>query len=393
MNDDRKVDGTDLAIWGSESASTSRADLNGDGKVDGSDLAVWQQNYAPIGLDGDSLVTWPVLESTKGKGGGATPRVADTCPVGHQGLFEDKEFGGILHNGARMRHPVLGSFMQRDPLGYGDGTNLYQLLRSLPISGLDPKGLKRLAYTYRHQSVVAGAHSRAEANSFELMWLPLPIPVPLPSDRTVATLDDYALERETFTAAKNLLSHHGIDIAELPPPNGYFHPQVVTISEFEIRNYKVMKYTERQLDYFDIDWEEEWDWIGDIGIGADDVIVYVPGIVGLQGREIALAAHWEKYHVIAFSRKHFPRLGLHERGPILAHEILHHFLKNTINPGSGDPAHDTEGIMAPDAGRVVIAGFRTPSTELGRKTVCALKALGIEDADIEPHYRMDQRNK
>jgi RHS repeat-associated protein len=41
----------------------------------------------------------------------------------------------------REYHPTLGRWVQRDPVGYHDGMNLYEYVGSNPIIGLDPKGL------------------------------------------------------------------------------------------------------------------------------------------------------------------------------------------------------------------------------------------------------------
>lgn len=41
---------------------------------------------------------------------------------------------------AAYQHPQLGRFMQRDPLGYRDGANLYEPVRSSPILRRDPRG-------------------------------------------------------------------------------------------------------------------------------------------------------------------------------------------------------------------------------------------------------------
>ncbi len=57
---------------------------------------------------------------------------------GHQGLLHDEETG-LVYNRARMLHPRLGRFMQRDPLGYVDGFNLYegQVRRQMNIFSRD----------------------------------------------------------------------------------------------------------------------------------------------------------------------------------------------------------------------------------------------------------------
>ncbi len=60
--------------------------------------------------------------------------------IGHQGLHHDTATG-LVYNRARMLAPVLGRFMQRDPMGYVDGMNLYGNVRSNPLENLDPTGL------------------------------------------------------------------------------------------------------------------------------------------------------------------------------------------------------------------------------------------------------------
>lgn len=62
------------------------------------------------------------------------------CDVGHQGLFFDKEFG-LYYNRARMLHPTLARFVQRDPMEYETGANLGEYTGSSPVSSVDPTGL------------------------------------------------------------------------------------------------------------------------------------------------------------------------------------------------------------------------------------------------------------
>jgi len=59
--------------------------------------------------------------------------------IGHQGLLYDVE-SGLIYNRARMLHPVIGRFMQRDPLGYVDGMSVYAYYAGMN-GGVDPYGL------------------------------------------------------------------------------------------------------------------------------------------------------------------------------------------------------------------------------------------------------------
>jgi len=62
-----------------------------------------------------------------------------TNPLGHQGLRHDAATG-LIYNRARMRDPIRSRWMQRDPLGYVDGANLYAAYHLL-IGSVDPSGM------------------------------------------------------------------------------------------------------------------------------------------------------------------------------------------------------------------------------------------------------------
>jgi RHS repeat-associated protein len=60
--------------------------------------------------------------------------------IGHQGLRHDATTG-IIDNRMRQLHPMLGRFLQYDPMRYFDGANLYQYCSLNPIVFHDPSGL------------------------------------------------------------------------------------------------------------------------------------------------------------------------------------------------------------------------------------------------------------
>ncbi|NCA78377.1 MAG: RHS repeat-associated core domain-containing protein, partial [Alphaproteobacteria bacterium] len=68
--------------------------------------------------------------------------------MGNRYLYTGREWEPEIrtyHYRARMYHPGLGRFLQRDPIGFGDDFNLYRYVKNSPVNFVDPWGLEALA--------------------------------------------------------------------------------------------------------------------------------------------------------------------------------------------------------------------------------------------------------
>ena len=83
----------------------------------------------------------------------ANYQLLTTSATGNRILFTGREYdaetcpssggAGLYHYRARAYSPLLGRFMQRDPIGYVDGMNLYGYVNCRPLGLTDPLGLAK----------------------------------------------------------------------------------------------------------------------------------------------------------------------------------------------------------------------------------------------------------
>ena len=89
-------------------------------------------------------------DATGGTGGeGAWIRTADAAShFGNPFMWTSQRYDqtvGLYHFPFRSYSPELGRWMQRDPLGYVDGVNMYEYVGSMPTAFGDPTGLTSVA--------------------------------------------------------------------------------------------------------------------------------------------------------------------------------------------------------------------------------------------------------
>jgi len=120
------IDGNDERLY-----YTGDANMNVTALVNTSGNVVERYAYDPYGE-----VT--VLDADWSADADGASDVANT--VLFAGYRYDPETGLYLVR-RRVYHPTLGRWVQRDPIGYGDGVSLYVYVQACPIAGADPLGL------------------------------------------------------------------------------------------------------------------------------------------------------------------------------------------------------------------------------------------------------------
>lgn len=80
---------------------------------------------------------------------------------------------GLMYYRARYYDASLGRFINRDPIGYGDGMNPYLYVGGNPVLYLDPSGLEKWSFVKQDGADIDGVVTDEEIEDYTQRWLGL----------------------------------------------------------------------------------------------------------------------------------------------------------------------------------------------------------------------------
>gem|GEM_PF-4128412 len=165
---------------------------------------------------------------------GASP--AAPAAFGYTGQRIDAEAGGLYHYRARHYSPVLGRFLQPDPIGFAGGPHLYGYVGNDPLNLVDPAGLAatraaaQIAQQVARQQIAA---QQAVAQATNARIAATVQPTAPPSSNVVLASDkkkndvqsDIRRGMRQERPSESLESGRGIQILQTPIPLVPFRPR------------------------------------------------------------------------------------------------------------------------------------------------------------------------
>lgn len=262
---------------------------------------------------------------------------------------------------------------------YTDGMSLYQYVRSNPIVGLDPTGLKAVGGRYKieyHRRFVVGGLKANLDESGRFMseggyWV---WPDQSRSDEgkkrfgVTVNVEAYPVQfmrwisfQTTWSQAEKYFQKIGVDLTGLGGPDLW--------PEFLYKDGGG-----KMADFGSLS-EADTAYISNKMPGKR-VFIVAPGYI-YKGNPAAGGVAWAESHGYYVTGIGLAKTSVHDQYVVI-HEILHDIIgKNIPNPPiSEDPWHDKEGIL-----------YRhTPfhDTRIGRRTYCALISAGVAKENIDP---------
>jgi RHS repeat-associated protein len=160
---DGDCDASDVSqvnTWWSSGPYDVRGDIDLDGDVDATDSSTISTSYYGIVMGRGVLSDSDVWNRR-----------------GYAGYESDTSLGSEYDVRQRRLSPVVGRWKRRDPMGYADGVNVYQIMGNRGIGAIDPMGT--LVGCLEGQAVEGGTGDSGTCFALE--------PVPDPKDGTSTT--------------------------------------------------------------------------------------------------------------------------------------------------------------------------------------------------------------